>query len=329
EPPVGRRVPAEVGQVCVAAELDVQPGPRHSRQVGRHHVGRAAVEGERGDEHPSVTDRDELLDPALGLLLEQGDRVDANVRGLPLRVRLPRNLCTCGLSARNALGQREMLDLRWGLGRLGRLVRRRRHSASLRSGTVRGPTPASRLSDEAHITRYGRFRTGPPEASGHGRTVHGLVLMPRANLIERRMTRFLREPPSVRLAVGVIVTATAIVVVGSGVAMRLLDHDEYDNVWVGMWWALQTVTTVGYGDVTPREVSGRIVASLVMLYGIAFLTIIIAAITSTFVARAERERQKADADKIEAPEARVEARIDALGDRLDRIEALLRSSRDA
>ena len=65
----------------------------------------------------------------------------------------------------------------------------------------------------------------------------------RPNLIERRMSRFLREPPSVRTAAGVIVTATAIVVVGGGVAMWLLDHDEYPNVWVGMWWALQTVTT--------------------------------------------------------------------------------------
>ena len=99
------------------------------------------------------------------------------------------------------------------------------------------------------------------------------------------MTRFLHEPPSVRGAAGVIVTATTVVVVGGGVAMRLLDHAEYSNVWVGMWWALQTVTTVGYGDVTPQNVSGRIVGSLVMLYGIAFLTITIAAITSTFVAR--------------------------------------------
>jgi voltage-gated potassium channel len=107
----------------------------------------------------------------------------------------------------------------------------------------------------------------------------------RPNLIERRMSRFLREPPSVRTAASVIVVATAIVVVGGGVAMRLLDHDEYPNVWVGMWWALQTVTTVGYGDVTPRHTSGRIVGAFVMLEGIAFLTIIIAAITSTFVAR--------------------------------------------
>ena len=154
------------------------------------------------------------------------------------------------------------------------------------------------------------------------------MLTPRVNLIERRLSRFLREPPSVRNAVGVIVVATALVVVGSGILMRLLDHGEYANVWVGMWWAIQTVTTVGYGDVTPAHPSGRIVATFVMLYGIAFLTIIIAAITSTFVARAEHERHTAEVDTIEAPEQRIEARIDALGERLDRIEALLTAPRE-
>jgi voltage-gated potassium channel len=137
------------------------------------------------------------------------------------------------------------------------------------------------------------------------------------------MSRLLREPPSVRTAAGVIVTATAIVVVAGGVLMRVLDHDEYSNVWVGMWWALQTVTTVGYGDVTPRHTSGRIVAAFVMLEGIAFLTIIIAAITSTFVARAAEERDEAEAAEEETAEQRIEARLDDVTVRLDRLEALL------
>jgi voltage-gated potassium channel len=145
----------------------------------------------------------------------------------------------------------------------------------------------------------------------------------RPNLIERRMSRFLREPPSVRTAASVIVTATAIVVVGGGVAMWLLDHDEYPNVWVGMWWALQTVTTVGYGDVTPKHASGRIVGTFVMLEGIAFLTIIIAAITSTFVARAEAEREVAEAKDEDKAEERIEAALDDLRARLDRVETML------
>jgi voltage-gated potassium channel len=147
--------------------------------------------------------------------------------------------------------------------------------------------------------------------------------MARLNVIERRMTRFLSEPPSVRTAAGVIVTATTVVVIGGGVLIRLLDHGEYSDIWVGMWWALQTVTTVGYGDVTPKNPSGRIIATFVMLQGIAFLAITTAAITSTFVARASKERESArDADEDDA-ELRIEARLEGIDQRLDRLEKML------
>jgi voltage-gated potassium channel len=148
--------------------------------------------------------------------------------------------------------------------------------------------------------------------------------MTRPNLIERRLSRFLREPTSVRLAAGVIVSATAVAVVGGGVLMRVLDHSEYSNVWVGMWWALQTVTTVGYGDVTPANPSGRIVAAFVMLEGTAFLTIIIAAITSTFVARAAQERQLSEGNDVQDAQAGIETRLDGIEQRLDQLDTVLR-----
>src|SRR4029453_12144210 len=86
---------------------------------------------------------------------------------------------------------------------------------------------------------------------------------------------------------------TAAVVVGAGVLIRLLDSSEYPNIGVGMWWALQTVTTVGYGDVPPTHVTGRLVAVVVMLQGTAFIAIVTAVITSSFVARATRESEAA------------------------------------
>jgi len=144
-----------------------------------------------------------------------------------------------------------------------------------------------------------------------------------SNPIERRMSKFLREPPSIRTAASVIVTATALAVIGGGVLIRVLDHSEYPTIWIGMWWALQTVTTVGYGDVTPAHASGRIVASFVMLEGIAFLAIITAAVTSTFVVRAERERSVAEGAAEIALEERLDARFDELSQRFDRLESRL------
>jgi voltage-gated potassium channel Kch len=149
---------------------------------------------------------------------------------------------------------------------------------------------------------------------------------PRPNPIEHRMSKFLREPPSVRMAASVIVTATAVVVVGGGVLIRVLDRSEYSNVWVGMWWALQTVTTVGYGDVTPTHASGRFVAAVVMLEGIAFLAIITAAITSTFIARADREQATEQGTEGAALEERLDARFDELERRFDRLESMAREA---
>jgi voltage-gated potassium channel len=121
----------------------------------------------------------------------------------------------------------------------------------------------------------------------------------------------------------VVVIATAVIVLASGVLMRLLDHREYPNVWLGIWWALQTITTVGYGDVTPKSVAGRVVAAAVMLEGIALLAIVTAAVTSTFVQRAVRERA-IDEDKSSAEEQQhTDARFDSIEARLARIEELL------
>jgi voltage-gated potassium channel len=140
---------------------------------------------------------------------------------------------------------------------------------------------------------------------------------------ERQMSRFLERPVTVRSAAGVIVTATAVIVVVSGILMRLLDHSEYPTVFKGMWWAIQTVTTVGYGDVTPKEVGGRIVAVFVMLEGIAFLAVATAAITSTFIARASRDRDVAAAVEGAQREAGIRSGLAEMAERLDRIEPTL------
>jgi len=148
--------------------------------------------------------------------------------------------------------------------------------------------------------------------------------VPRPNILERRMTKFLREPPSIRTAAGVVVTATVLTVVAGGVAMRVFDHSEYSDVWVAMWWAMQTVTTVGYGDVTPVHRSGRIIASFVMLEGIAFLAIVTAMVTSAFVARAQETRGVADAGAETKEIEALTAQVVELTRRFDDFDAQLR-----
>ena len=64
-----------------------------------------------------------------------------------------------------------------------------------------------------------------------------------------------------RYAAYIIVVLWLIAVIIWGVAEHLLDPSTFPTAWLGMWWALQTVTTVGYGDVVPQDDVGRALAS--------------------------------------------------------------------
>ena len=99
--------------------------------------------------------------------------------------------------------------------------------------------------------------------------------------------------------------------------MTITDHERYPTIGSGLWWAVQTTTTVGYGDNVPESAAGRLVAAAVMLFGIGFLTVITAAITSTFVARARLEQAASDSGPSTTEQLR---QLDA---RLERIEAAL------
>ena len=115
----------------------------------------------------------------------------------------------------------------------------------------------------------------------------------------------------------IAVTSTAITV-AAGILVTLVEHEQYPSIGSGLWWAVQTVTTVGYGDSVPQTAAGRFVAVLVMLLGISFLTVITASITSTFVARSRRDRSSS-----EATEAATAEQLRELDRRLQRIEAAL------
>src|SRR5262249_60982865 len=92
------------------------------------------------------------------------------------------------------------------------------------------PTPALRRGQRPDpARRTADMRPVRENPSGASRTFSRVG---RQHVLERRMSRFLREAPSVRTAAGVIVTATLLVVVGGGILIRLVDEKEYADVWV-------------------------------------------------------------------------------------------------
>ena len=83
-----------------------------------------------------------------------------------------------------------------------------------------------------------------------------------------------------------------------GVLERIVDPKTFHSVWLGIWWGVETVTTVGYGDVVPQQTVGKVIAGFLMLGGLSLIAIITAAITSGFVSRAQASRRLAADDRV-------------------------------
>lgn len=98
---------------------------------------------------------------------------------------------------------------------------------------------------------------------------------------------------------------TLLVVVIAGATETLVDNGDFPSTWDGIWWAVVTVTTVGYGDLTPTSVQGRIVAMVVMLFGIGFLSVL----TATVASRSVKTERGDETEAILAALARLEAEL--------------------
>ena len=127
-----------------------------------------------------------------------------------------------------------------------------------------------------------------------------------------------RKPLTTARAARIIASVTVSITIISGVLMHFTDKKQFPNIGDGLWWGIQTVTTVGYGDLVPTSTAGRLVAALVMVVGIGFLTVITATITSAFVESARARLQGTETDTLSQ-------KLDQIGTRLEAIEADLKN----
>jgi voltage-gated potassium channel len=124
-----------------------------------------------------------------------------------------------------------------------------------------------------------------------------------------------RKPLTAKRAARIIGAYTLLVTVAGGVLARVLDHHDFHSIGAGIWWALQTVTTVGYGDVVPHSTVGRAVGVVVMVSGIGFLTVITASVTAALI-EAARARGVAGGDDVVRQLDEIAARLEAIEARL-------------
>ncbi len=184
------------------------------------------------------------------------------------------------------------------------------------------PTPSAeppRAAPAASSVAYVRstLRSLRPLQVGPGRFSRGsLSAVPSAgndtNWVVKRISA---KPLTARRAALVISVFTLTLTVIAATSAFLLDRDDFPNLGISMWWALQTVTTVGYGDFVPHNTEGRIIGSLVMLGGISFAAVVTASIAAALI-EAARRRGVGGSER----EDRLSAKLDEISARLERLE---------
>jgi voltage-gated potassium channel len=118
----------------------------------------------------------------------------------------------------------------------------------------------------------------------------------------------------------------ALTALGGGAAFAAAEGRDV-STWDGVWWAVTTMTTVGYGDISPATDLGRGIAMVLMLVGIGFLAVLTGAVAERFLATRIEEAQEETSEEVEEAEAEVLAEVRAIATRLNELERRLARSR--
>jgi voltage-gated potassium channel len=109
-------------------------------------------------------------------------------------------------------------------------------------------------------------------------------------------------------AVRTIVAIATLLVLIAGTLVRVIEPETFKSIGLAYWWALTTVTTVGYGDVVPVSTGGRLVGATLMLTGLSLIPLITSVVVSILTAK----RAQLDREEQAARLARIEERLDRL-----------------
>jgi voltage-gated potassium channel len=120
----------------------------------------------------------------------------------------------------------------------------------------------------------------------------------------------------VRHNLGYSLLVVMVLTIGAGVAVWAVEADEPDrnieHIPDGIWWAITTLTTVGYGDRFPTSPLGRGIAIILMLVGVGVIGLLAASLASFFLERRGSAEPETNSDLREVLERleRIERRLD-------------------
>jgi voltage-gated potassium channel len=141
-------------------------------------------------------------------------------------------------------------------------------------------------------------------------------------LSERRLERINRAVVSGRI-IPFLAFVTLLIALAGALVVWIFARGEFDSFGESIWWAAQTVTTVGYGDVIPQTRFSKFVAVLVMIFGITTVSLMTAVVTSALMAWTQKRFDAEASDVAEEQSALYLSALQRIEDRLDSIERKL------
>jgi voltage-gated potassium channel len=112
-------------------------------------------------------------------------------------------------------------------------------------------------------------------------------------------------------AVRTIAAVVVVLVLAGALLVRLLEPKTFDDFGLAVWWALETVSTVGYGDIVPVTTQGRIIGGVLMIVGVSMIPLVTSIVVTILAAKRSSALDAEQQERL----ARIEERLEQLGGR--------------
>ena len=117
---------------------------------------------------------------------------------------------------------------------------------------------------------------------------------------------------------------TILLVIAGGV---LIHYAEGMTLSDGIWWAFVTATTVGYGDISPNSLYGRLIAMVLMLLGIGLIGSVTSTLTSYFLGEKENKQNDVESQALQMIKNQLDHFDDLSEDDINNICKILKALR--
>ena len=126
----------------------------------------------------------------------------------------------------------------------------------------------------------------------------------------------------------ILLTSTVLVILSADLFMifETGPQTKFSNFADAIWFSVVTVATVGYGDIYPQSTPGRILATILIFFGVSIFGLVTASISSYFVEQniqSGRIREQAEHKGLAVEEGYIESRLSELNAKMERIESRL------